>query len=156
MRKFRPKARSAGSDPSMREIMTPPRMTSTAIAATRVRTRKRTSAIRSRLSALHLDATAEACTAQETVGDPQPVERLCPRRHRVSLNRVGSQRNIDHGSPPGGLHPGAPCDCRGERRSKATSWPHTSRMGRKQRKGPGTAPFQLYLTSVGHGVERLA
>src|SRR6516225_6174 len=94
--------------------------------------------------------------AEESIGDPQPVERLGPRRYRVGLDRVGSQRNIDHGSPPGGLHSGPPYGCRGECRSNAASWPPTSRIWTQQGKGPRTAPFPTQPTSVGHGVEVLA
>src|SRR5262249_14255870 len=96
----------------------------------------------------HPDRRDAAENAEENIGDAQPLERLLPRHHRGGLDRVALQRNIDHGPPPRGLHPGAPCGCRGERRSKATSWPpHKSywtqtREGRRNGALPISIPRQ--------------
>src|SRR5215472_10033099 len=104
----------------------------------------------------HPDRCGAGENAEEHIGDTQPVERLVPRRYRVGLDRVALQRNIDHGSPPGGLCPGSPRR-REERRSKATSWPPHNPYWTQTREGRqnGALP-NLYPTSVGHGVERLA
>src|SRR5215471_7705479 len=104
----------------------------------------------------HPDRCGAGENAEEHIGDTQPVERLGPRRYRVGLYRVALQRNIDHGSPPGGLCPGSPRR-REERRSKATSWPPHNPYWTQTREGRqnGALP-NLYPTSVGHGVERLA
>src|SRR5262249_18158751 len=132
MRKFNPKARSAGTDPSMSEIMTPPRMTSTAIAAARVRTRKRMSAVRSRLSALARAATAWVSTASA-------------RSATSTTDRLLA-----------GCIPVPPVAVAGSADQKRPLGRRTSRIWTLQGKGPRTAPFPTQPTSVGHGVERLA
>jgi hypothetical protein len=83
--------------------------------------------------------------AEDDIDGTQPVERLGPRRDAVTLDHSALQRNVDHGSPPDGLHSGSP-GCRGRAKSKTTSWPpHKSHLdtnwGRAARRAlpPATA-----------------
>src|SRR5262249_39330944 len=96
----------------------------------------------------HPDRRSAGENAEQNIGSAQPAERLGPRPHRVGLDRAALQGNIDHGSPPGGLYPGAPCGCRGERRSKATSWPPHKSYLDTTREGPqdGALPNATYVS----------
>src|SRR6516165_10413758 len=93
----------------------------------------------------HPDRCGAGENAEEKIGDTQPVERLGPRRYRVGLDRVALQRNIDHGSPPGGPHPGSPLRMSGERRPKATSWPPHNSYWTQTREGRqnGALPISI-------------
>jgi hypothetical protein len=56
----------------------------------------------------HPDRRGAGESAEDDIRHSQPVECLGPRRYRRGLDRIALQRNIDHGSPLGGLHPGSP------------------------------------------------
>ena len=61
----------------------------------------------------------------------------------VDLDRIALQRNVNHGSPPGGLHPGSPCDVAGRARSKQLLGRCKSHLDTNKRKrAPGRSPSQ--------------
>src|SRR5439155_23908844 len=71
----------------------------------------------------HPDRRGAGESTKDHVADTQPVERLGPRRYCVDLDRIALQRNVNHGSPPGGLHPSSPGDVAGRAKSKWTFGP---------------------------------
>src|SRR6266516_5234537 len=114
-------------------MMTPPRMTSTPIAAARVRVRKIMSPIRSRLSAL-----ARAATASTSITLP------CSATSTADRLLAGCIQAL-------------PVDVAGRAKSKATRWPLEVTFGYKpEEKGPRTEPSPTRTNSTGRGVERLA
>src|SRR5262249_12544045 len=121
MRKLKPKVRSAGTDQSMGEIITPPRMTSPPSAAAGVRAGKTISATRSRLSALARAATAEVSTASPcsatSTTDHLLAWRAAPRLSPLDSREEPNQSDLSAASQ--------------------SYLEHTS----EQREGPRTAPF---------------